>query len=74
MCYRVRIWASGEMTVALFLLLCHMDRIRRHRTRDKELHRLIRSELLEKLIAQTGKKHQLKIRLRKAEAQFRDRK
>ena len=65
------------MTVALFLLLCHMDRIRRHRTRDKELPRLIRSELLEMLIAQTGKKHQkhqLKIRLGQAEAQLRDRK
>ena len=41
---------------------------------EKELRHLSRSELLEMLIAQTGKKHQLKIRLRKAEAQFRDRK
>ena len=42
--------------------------------REPELALAFCSELLEKLIAQTGKKHQLKIRLRKAEAQFRDRK
>ena len=41
---------------------------------EKEMKKLSRAELLEMLIAQTGKKHQLKIRLRKAEAQFRDRK
>ena len=73
MCYRVRIWASGEMTVALFLLLCHMDRIRRHRTRDKELHRLIRSELLEMLIELIEENDKLKSRLEQAEAQLNDR-
>ena len=40
---------------------------------DKELRRLSRSELLEMLIAQTEENSQLKIRLKQAEAQLRDR-
>ena len=40
---------------------------------DKELRRLSRGELLEMLIAQTEENSQLKIRLKQAEAQLRDR-
>ena len=40
---------------------------------DKELRRLSRSELLEMLIVQTEENSQLKIRLKQAEAQLRDR-